>query len=83
MDYHQAFDTAGKWTFLKAVKNVIIDFWNFMKNEYDAVTMNIQMETENIKLERGARQGDTILPELFTLVFEDLFKGLQSITIDR
>ena len=41
-----------------------------------SVTVHLHKESENIRIKRGVRQGDTISPKLFTATLESIFRRL-------
>ena len=41
-----------------------------------SMTIHLQKESNKINIKRGVRQGDTILPELFTTALESIFRRL-------
>ena len=41
-----------------------------------SVTVHLHKESENIRIKRGVRQGDTISPKLFTATLENIFRRL-------
>jgi len=51
-----------------------------LKPIYDNLTISVkiteEIETNQIQIQIGVRQGDTISPNLFTLALEDVFKAL-------
>ncbi|CAG9764829.1 unnamed protein product [Ceutorhynchus assimilis] len=59
-----------------------VETWATMQEKIDD-----ELTTEKILINRAAREGDTICPELFTLTLEDIFKMLpwqdKGISIDR
>ena len=40
------------------------------------MTVHLHKESENIRIKRGVRQGDTISPKLFTATLESIFRRL-------
>ena len=43
---------------------------------YSPVTVHLHKESENIRINRGVRQGDTTSPKLFTATLESVFRRL-------
>ena len=41
-----------------------------------SVTVHLHKESEQIRIKRGVRQGDTISPKLFTATLESIFRRL-------
>lgn len=83
IDYHKAFDSIETWAFLTAMDTARIDtrYSNLIKYIYENATLQVSIDedlvTDPIPINRGVRQGDTISPKLFTLALEDVFKRLQ------
>ena len=40
------------------------------------MTVHLHKESEKIRIKRGVRQGDTILPKLFTAILDSIFRRL-------
>ena len=71
VDYEKAFDSIE----FKALKNQGVDpaYINLICDLYNGATSTLKLhrDSDRIKLERGARQGDNISPKLFTACLQD------------
>lgn len=80
IDYSKAFDSLHHESIWQALKNqgVCIKYIRILKMVYQNSTAKIKLEEEGdeIKIERGVRQGDPISPKLFTAVLEEVFRHL-------
>ena len=80
MDYEKAFDSVQTQAILTSLQEQRIEdvYIEFLKDIYtdSSVTVHLHKESEKIRIKRGVRQGDTILPKLFTATLESIFRRL-------
>lgn len=83
VDYQKAFNSMETWALLNAMDSARIDsrYSNLIKDCYVNATLQVKITeyliTDKIPIRWGVRQGDPISPKLFTLMLEDVFKGLE------
>ena len=75
VDYEKAFDSIEFTPLFRALENQGVDpaYTNIIKDLYNGATSTLKLhrDSDKIKLERGARQGDNISPKLFTACLQD------------
>jgi len=75
VDYEKAFDSIEYTPMFKALENQGVDegYINIIRDLYKGATSTLKLhkDSDDIKLERGARQGDNISPKLFTACLQD------------
>lgn len=75
VDYEKAFDSIEFTPLFEALHNQGVDpvYINIIRDLYDGATATLRLHknSDKIKLERGARQGDNISPKLFTSCLQD------------
>ena len=75
VDYEKASDSIEFTPLFKALKNQGVDpaYINLICDLYNGATSTLKLhrDSDRIKLERGARQGDNISPKLFTACLQD------------
>jgi exonuclease III len=75
IDYEKAFDSIEFTPMFNALKNQGIDpeYITLLQDLYSGATATLKLhrDSDSIKLERGARQGDNISPKLFTGCLQD------------
>ena len=80
VDYEKAFDTIDQHKMLLALADCRIDYRYIalIKNVYDTATASVRLhkDTKKFRIELGVRQGDVILPKLFTAVLQYMFKKM-------
>lgn len=81
VDFYKAFDSIEHWIIINGLKNARIDhrYTQIIKYIYNNATSTVKLHqnTNEIKIGRGIRQGDTISPKLFNTALEEIFKRLQ------
>jgi len=81
-DYRKAFDSIEFWAIMRSLDNSKIDsrYKKLLKYIYDHATASVKIDedlkTDQIHIEEGIRRWDNILPKLFTLALENVFKTL-------
>jgi len=80
IDFEKAFDSVEIWSILESLNECRVDsrYSNLIRNVYENATSCVKLHenTSKFKVGRGARQGDTISPKLFTTTLESVFKKL-------
>lgn len=82
VDYNKVFDSVELWAVFQAYNNARVDsgYKDLLENIYNNATSVINIgediKTNKIPIKRGVTQGDTVSPQLFTLVLEDIFRFL-------
>ena len=80
IDYEKAFDSVYTSKILKALKEQGIEeaYIEILQNIYTDSTVTVKMHknTEDIKIEKGVKQGDPMSPKLFSAVLENIFRKL-------
>ncbi len=80
MDYEKAFDSVQTQAILISLQEQGIEdvYIAILKDIYtdSSVTVHLHKESEQIRIKRGVRQGDTISPKLFTATLESIFRRL-------
>ena len=80
MDYEKAFDSVQTQAILislqeQGIEDVHIEIMQDIYTD-SSVTVHLHKESDNIRIKRGVRQGDTISPKLFTTTLEVIFRRL-------
>ena len=80
VDYEKAFDSVQTQAILTSLQEQGIEdvYIEILKDIYtdSSVTVYLHKESENIRIKRGVRQGDTISLRLFTATLESIFRRL-------
>lgn len=82
IDYRKAIDSLETWAILRAMEKARIDsrYTNLIRHIYNKAVLHVRIDedmmTDQVKVEKGIRQGDSISPKLFTLALEDVFKDI-------
>ena len=75
MDHQKAFDSVEFTALFKALENQRVDqaYITILRDLYNGATsvLKIHRDSDKIKLERGATQGDNISPKSFTACLQD------------
>ena len=81
MDYENAFDSVQTQAIVTSLQEQGIEdvYIEIIKDiyTYSLVTVRRHKESENIRIKRGVREGDTISPKLFTATLESIFRRLK------
>ena len=80
VDYEKAFDSVQTQSILTSLQEQGIEdvYIDILKHKYtdSPVIVHLHKESEQIRIKRGVRQGDTISPKLFTATLESIFRRL-------
>ena len=80
IDFEKAFDSVETWSILDSLDECTVDsrYSNTIRYVYKNVTSCVKLleKTNQFKIGKGVRQGDTISPKLFTSTLESVFKKL-------
>ena len=75
MDHQKAFDSIEFTALFKALENQRVDqaYITILRDLCNGATsvLKLHRDSDKIKLERGARQGDNISPKIFTACLQD------------
>ena len=80
VDYEKAFDSVQTLVILTSLQGQGIEdvYIEILKSIYtdSSVTLHLHTESENIRIKRGVRHGDTISPKMFSATLESIFRRL-------
>ena len=87
VDFENAFDSVQTQAVLTLLQEQGIEdvYIELLKEIYTNSWMTVHQhkDTNKVNIRRGVRQGDTILPKLFTTAFESIFRRLAWAPEDR
>ena len=79
VDFEKAFESVEIDAILKSLKNqgIELPYIHLLKNIYTNCTSTVALNRNKTQFEirKSVRQGDTILPKLFTSCLEEIFHG--------